>query len=269
MKKRFESTRDGIEKAFKDILIPSFPNYAIFWEDFYGFKEKIWWGLEPYGLKFSTKIQGMKKRKINGIYKKINARYYHLFTHLAGAYTQIKTYEKCFESDDLQEAFKSAVALDIFFFHLGVVQDMLGLLIKYILKDLSGSNLPKDCKLKGFSNHIKNNNKVLHKKIDSWRKKVHMFRTRVTHISGIGKQFVMGDGGNFVLIPEKIKISGDWWQDGRRVKGSKVKEISDFMNEALEETLYICNEIFGLLIKEYHKYLSNKGIKINYGGVKN
>jgi hypothetical protein len=93
-----KDSKDAIENEWKSFILPNFPNYAVFWNEFIGCKlPKHSRRLLPYGIRVNSSFQGNKKEK-KYYYNRMTMAHYHLFCCLCGARNQYNRLLKSYSS---------------------------------------------------------------------------------------------------------------------------------------------------------------------------
>lgn len=271
--RRFWEVKDPVEIIYGHEVINNFPNYAVFWEKFYGFREDIFKTKQdsrPYGLIFNKEVD---KNKID-IYKKINLTYHHLFYSLASMHHHLKRYSK----HNRQKTIHSFIRDDsfrCFYFNLSVCRDMLNNIIGLILHDGLKELEPDENKHFIIPFCDKSSDELIYSEdIKKWSTYVSNIRARLVHLSSIGKfvEIKKSDTGrvedNLVIetIPKNIIKDNHWYDDHKNIEKEGGVNVYLVLDSDLYYAKFIFNEIFKILIKKYEDYLRVNSINIDYNG---
>lgn len=268
--KSFDNTRDSIEREFKDGILKHFPNYARFWEEFIGFAGKEPINLRPYGLIFPTTTNPPNEKRIKSAYLDINNIHYHLFVSLAGAHYFLETFMKTKNCKTDFEFFLTENSLTHFYLSLGICRDMVNRLVAEILVELCQeiSKKPRTLQeyLDSFVVYLKQNHQTdLSNDFKTWKEKVSMFRTRLSHYGEIAKGITYTPQGREIFIPKDLAKRKPYFDDFERIKIGEVEEASNAMVQGLIMTEKLLNRLYlEVFIPKYRDFLKKANIRINY-----
>lgn len=270
--KSFNDTKDDIEILFKNRILQRFPNYAIFWENFIGYKDDTSTGFKPYGLIFPKKYLNNKKGKITKKYEKINVIHHHIFCSLSGAHFELENYLSNLTIGG-RGTFIRHNAVNSFYIHIGICRDMIGILVKYILLDLAEEKIRelKKCDkcnsiienghLNAFYDYLKNDNEELADCFSEWKSRVSKIRARLSHCGSIGK--LMDNTGEEYIL-KKFSTNATWFDDHDEMRKGNKKRIIDSLEDDLKETEELLNQLYNLFISKFQEFLDKENIKMDY-----
>lgn len=271
--KSFNDTKDGVEILFKDSILKRFPNYARFWEKFYGYKNEFLPNLRPYGLRFPVNYNTKSRVRIENIYHEINIVYYHIFCSLSSAYYELENFKNSSSSHKLTKNFILIHSINSFYLNIGICRDMVNRLIKLILIDLANEDMkiPTKCKecgqgelgyLNSFNDYLHKKKYRFAKKFEGWKSRINKIRSRLSHYGSIG--FIIDPNSGEEYMPDKLARDQTWKKDWEQIKTGNKRRVIDSINYDLKATEEILNLLFNIFIKKFQESLNKEKIKINY-----
>lgn len=270
--KSFNEGKDNIEILFKNSILQRFPNYAIFWEKFIGYRDDALPNLQPYGLKFPKNYSKTKRQKVEKIHLEINQIHHHIFCSLSGAHYELNNYLSNYLSSGAKSVFIRHNSLNSFYFHIGVCRDMINRLVKYILIELANENIRKPIKcdkckkpiefgyLNAFHEYLKDKDDELAKRFDEWKSRINKIRSRLSHYGSIGK--LINNREEF--IPKKFSKKKHWFDDHEEMNKGNIETVKYSLDNDLKETEELLNILYDLFISKFEEFLEREKILINY-----
>jgi hypothetical protein len=251
-----KSSRDSVEQLYGSIVLENFPNYEKFWVEFIGDPRAK--QVQPYEYSFPKSVHPKEQRRINEVYEKIQITHYTLFCHLAGAHFQGKELKNAESINDPKERyFRHCEHFEAAYMHLGSAFYVLETLWNIILK-LAGypSGNQRLGKLVNYLNQKGRTDLV--SKLDDANRLLMVRRHLPVHF---GRAFAKWHKGH-LYVPLSVRKDMMWSQgaqteDWRR---SDRQLAFDLIN-----TEKLINDLHGILIDEYRRFLASKNIQIKRG----
>ena len=270
--KSFNDTRDPIEIIFKNRILKRFPNYAIFWETFIGFREDKLPNPCPYGLIFPESYDVKEKQRVEKSYLTINMICHHLFCSLAIAEDSLDNYLRNIPRKPTPNAyFESFYSLNGFYLNLGICRDMINRLIAEIIVNLLKVDLQiEECDtcnnrkpgyLDAFIPYLEKEDSDLVLNFKEWKSRIGRIRSRLNHQGRPG--IVIKKDGEY--MPKHLPRKADWKNDHDEVinKGNGIR-VTDAMEKDLEDSEKIINALFDIFIIKLKSFFDKEGISVNY-----